>query len=114
MSEILFNAPPTENDLESQVASLQTTLASLNQQVIILQEALQERDKRIKDLEVRLSECLLASQTTSVGPLNHDLSGAAEKPRRIDHTLTIVGLLINLYQLILPPGKDVAASINSE
>ena len=46
MSEIVFNAPITSGDLQTQVESMQTTLASLNQQVIILQEALQERDQK--------------------------------------------------------------------
>lgn len=96
MSEIVFNAPQPPSDLQSQVENLQTTLASLNQQVIILQEALQERDERIKDLETRLSECLLASET---------LSGQTAKEQRVDNTLTIVGLLINLYKFLFPPGK---------
>lgn len=98
MSEIVFNAPPPPSDLQSQVENLQTTLASLNQQVIILQEFLQERDEKIKDLEMRLSECLLASQTMSESTL-------VEKSPRIDNTLTILGVLVNLYRFFFPPGK---------
>ncbi|OGE29591.1 hypothetical protein A2867_00315 [Candidatus Daviesbacteria bacterium RIFCSPHIGHO2_01_FULL_40_11] len=90
MSEIVFNAPITSGDLQTQVESMQTTLASLNQQVIILQEALQERDQKIKDLEMRLSEC----------------KGVKDKEKlHTDNTLTIVGVLINLYKFLFPPGK---------
>lgn len=98
MSEIVFNAPPPPSDLQSQVENLQTTLASLNQQVIILQESLQERDEKIKDLEMRLSECLLTSQTMPESTM-------VEKSPRIDNTLTILGVLINLYRFFFPPGK---------
>lgn len=97
MSEIVFNAPtpplaePTPpSDLSTQVESLQTTLASLNQQVIILQEAVQERDQRIKDLEMKLLECNSVEEEV--------------KPRT-DDTLTIVGVFINLYKFFFPPGK---------
>ncbi len=92
MSEIVFNTPTASSDLKSQVENLQTTLASLNQQVIILQETLQERDQKIKDLEMKLSEC---------NGLEKE-----EKPRT-DNTLTIIGVLINLYKFIFPPGKAV-------
>lgn len=55
MSEIVFNPQNQEQsnqqDLQSQIQNLQTTLASLNQQIIILQEALQERDQQIKRLK---------------------------------------------------------------
>lgn len=98
MSEIVFNPPTSGSSQQSQIENLQTTLASLNQQVIILQEALAERDQKIKDLEMRLLSS--ASQTTSVGPLDHDLS-----TRSTDETLTIVGVLINLYRFIFLPGK---------
>lgn len=98
MSEIVFNAPipiesgpATTSNLQSQIENLQTTLASLNQQVIILQEALAERDQKIKDLEMRLLSS--ASQTWS------------GSTRSTDNTLTIVGVLINLYKFIFPPGK---------
>jgi len=90
MSEIVFNAPITSGDLQTQVESMQTTLASLNQQVIILQEALQEKDQKIKDLEMRLLECKPAEEKA--------------KPHT-DNTLTIVGVLINLYKFLFPPGK---------
>lgn len=89
MSEIVFNAPPS-NDLKSQVDNLQTTLASLNQQVIILQESLQERDQKIKELEMRLSECK---------------SVEGMEKTRTDDTLTIVGTFIKLYKFFFPPGK---------
>lgn len=88
MSEIIFNprTAVSEVDLRSQVENLQTTLASLNQQVIILQEALQERDQEIAELK--------AKNTPQVG---FDSWGVKR-----DQTLTIVGALINLYKFILP------------
>ncbi len=70
MSEIVFNSPTTEN--------FQTTLASLNQQVIILQKTLQEKDAEIAELK---------------------------KDTKSDQTLTIVGALINLYKFIFLSGK---------
>lgn len=97
MSEIVFNAPTTTKDLQSQVENLQTTLASLNQQVIILQETLQERDQKIIGLQTKLTE------TTP---------GEAKTGNYTDDTLTVVGVLIKLYQFLFPPGKDAAASIN--
>ena len=83
MSEIVFNSSKPQDlpeaDLRSQIENLQTTLASLNQQVIILQEALQEKDQQITELE--------------------------SKPRQ-NNTLSIAGLLIKLYKFIFMPGKD--------
>lgn len=80
MSEIVFNSPTSEPSLKDQVENFQTTLASLNQQVYILQEVIQEKDQEI----ARLKESKNTSQ---------------------DETLTIVGALIKLYQYIFPPGK---------
>lgn len=89
MSEIIFNSPtPVKSDsdlsLETHVDSLQTTLASLNQQVIFLQEAVQERDQEIVDLRSRASPC------------------EAKQP---DQTLTVVAALIKLFKFITSPGK---------
>lgn len=87
MSEIVFNSPsPNPSPLNSQVENFQTTLASLNQQVIILQEALQERDQEIANLKTKL---------------------VSEVKSDVDETLTIVGILINLYKLIFLPGKVI-------
>lgn len=86
MSEIIFNATQPSTNFESQIDNLQTTLASLNQQVIFLQEKLQEKDQDIAELEMRLSS-------------------TPEQPE--DETLTIVGAVIKLYQYIFPPGKDI-------
>ena len=103
MAEIFFNPPkPSSSSVESQLENFQTTLASVNQQVIILQETLQERDQQIADLKIRLSEYTETSQTTSG-------STEAEKPPRVDETLTIVGLFIKLYKSVFPPGKDSTA-----
>lgn len=90
MSEIVFNSPlPNPSPLNSQVESLQTTLASLNQQVIILQEALQERDQEIADLKQTLAS----------------YSKTPVSDQRLDNTLTIIGIFINLYRFIFLPGK---------
>lgn len=90
MSEIVFNAPSAEGNLSSQVENLQTTLASLNQQVIILQEALQERDQKIAELQKQLVDANLVVVGSQASP--------GEAAVRRDDTLTIVGLLINLYK----------------
>lgn len=93
MSEIVFNPQNQEQsnqqDLQSQIQNLQTTLASLNQQIIILQEALQERDQEIAELKAR--------STSQVGFDSWEV--------KKDETLTIVGALINLYNYIFLPGK---------
>lgn len=94
MSEIVFNSPsPNPSPLNSQVENFQTTLASLNQQVIILQEALQERDQEIANLKETLAKY------SQIQPENE----------HVDETLTIVGILINLYKFIFLPGKDNSA-----
>lgn len=93
MTEIVFNAPVPENSLESQVKNLQTTLASLNQQVIILQEALQKREQEITDLKAKLLQSVYTPAVSTIP------SG------KIDDTLTVVGAVIKLYQLVFPPGK---------
>lgn len=100
MSEIVFNAPKSsssnEDNLRSQIENLQTTLASLNQQVIILQEAVQERDHKIAKLEMELS------QLNQGAVIKEDFSSPSE---HIDNTLTVVGALIKLYQFVTSPGK---------
>lgn len=93
MTAIVFNAPASENSLESQVKNLQTTLASLNQQIIILQEELQKRDQEIADFKTRLAESVYAP---AVLP---------NQPDKVDDTLTVAGAIIKLYQLVFPPGK---------
>ena len=85
MSEIRFNVPQSssadlQSDLQSQIENFQTTLASLNQQVISLQEALQERDQQIAELK-----------TFKARPCE----------TKTDETLTIVGLFINLYKFLV-------------
>lgn len=86
MSEIVFNPPKPE------VENFQTTLATLNQKVIMLQEALQERDQEIAELKMEL-----ASQGQALEP----------KADKTDETLTIVGAFIKLYQYVFLPGKAV-------
>lgn len=93
MSEIVFNSPTSTPSLQSQVESLQTTLASLNQQIIILQEALQERDKKIAQMETQLTE------------YNQTIPADFGTPKRVDNTLTLIGLLVNLYNYAFPPRK---------
>ncbi|MCR4306142.1 MAG: hypothetical protein NUV73_03605 [Candidatus Daviesbacteria bacterium] len=105
MAEIVFNTqtpvqtgPKDGGDLESQVQNLQTTLASLNQQVIVLQETLQERDQKIADLHKQLADNLIVTGSQA--------SPCMAKPKKNDETLTIVGGLIKLYKFFLP-GKVI-------
>ncbi len=83
-AEVVFNR--SQADLESQIESLQTSLASVNQQAIFLQETLQEREKEISSLKA-----------------------APKQPKfepRVDNTLTIPQALVNLYKFLFPPGKE--------
>lgn len=73
MSQIYFNSP-----VNDQIENFQTTLASLNQKVISLQESVQEKDTEIMSLK---------------------------EDTKTDQTLTIVGALIKLYQYIFLSGK---------
>lgn len=100
MAEIIFNTTQPSTNFESQIDNLQTTLASLNQQVIFLQEKLQEKDQDIAELEMRLSQCNDSEVIPSVQ------EQATQNLPKIDSTLTIVGVVIRLYQYIFPPGKD--------
>lgn len=84
--------------LKSQVESLQTSLGSINQQIITLQEALQSREEEIA----------LLKKTTPEVVINPPVNQPSEKPvQQPDNTLTIVGALINLYKFIFSPGKEV-------
>ena len=89
MSEIVFNPSKPQDrpeaDLRSQIENLQTTLASLNQQVILLREALQERDQEVIDLKAALAK------------YNQIKTGGS---------LTIIGILINLFRFIFWPRKE--------
>ena len=75
--------------LKSQIEGLQTTLASLNQQVILLQEAILEKDAQINDLRKKAT--------------------APEPESGVDTTLTIIGALILLYNFLFPPRKEALA-----
>lgn len=84
--------------LKSQIDSLQTTLGSINQQIITLQETLQAREEEIAQLK-------RATPPIMVTP-------PSDKPvQQPDNTLTIVGALINLYKFIFPPGKEIPGTI---
>lgn len=63
--------------LQDQINNLQVSLSSVNQQVFSLQQVIQQKDQEINRL----------------------------KERKTDTTLTIIGALINLYNLIFPPRK---------
>ncbi len=73
----------------SQIDSLQVTLASLNQRVISLQEAILEKDAQINDLKQRAT--------------------VPEPESGFDTTLTIIGALILLYNFLFPPRKEALA-----
>lgn len=76
---LISNARQTDT-LKSQVDSLQTTLASLNQNVISLKEALHERENEIARMKSRLGS-----------------------PK----TLTILEALFNLYKFVFWPRKVI-------
>lgn len=102
MSEIIFNSPqPKESTMQSQIDSFQTTLASLNQQVIILQETLQERDQEIAELELRLVQ-----QSNQIVVSASDDSNPSVK---INETPGIVGIIIDLLRFIFWPKRDASA-----
>lgn len=98
MSQIVFNSRKVPS-LESQVENLQTTLAFLNQQVIILQEALQKKDQQIYNLETELKQAAQISGPETLLTLKPE--------EKTDQTLTLTEVLINLYKFIFPPGKVV-------
>lgn len=76
----VFNASQTPT-LQSQVESLQASLAALNQQKISLQETLAQREQEIISLKQK----------------------SQQAPAKDDQTLTVVGVLINLYKILFPP-----------
>lgn len=102
MSEIIFNPSPSASNFESQIENFQTTLASLNQQVIILQEALQEKEQEVAELEMRLVQ---SSQENAPAV---KLSSQQIKLKQ-DKALSIAGVLVKLYQFLVPPRKDAAS-----
>lgn len=79
--------------LKSQIESLQTSLASVNQQAIFLQEALQERDQEISELKKQIRDQSMGIPETSV-------------IRHSDSTLTMIQALVNLYKFALLPRKE--------
>lgn len=92
------SAPPKSDDIEylkTEVDNLQTTLASVNQQVISLQETLQEKDKQILDLKFRLS----------MTQVHEDDLEEAEQVQK-DNTISIFGILILFYKVFFPPRKE--------
>lgn len=76
--------------LKSQVQSLQSSLALVNDQVINLQQKLQEKDQEIDSL----------SQQLKIQPP----SAANGQPKK-DNSLTIFEALYNLYKFVFPPRK---------
>lgn len=85
--------------LESQIDNLQTSLSSVNQQVINLQETVQEKEREIQDLKNRLTETppIIVSPPPSPPP----------PPPKVDTTVTLIGALINLYKFIFPPRSTI-------
>lgn len=93
MSEIVFQPKKVDLSLRSEVENLQTTLASLNQRIFVLQEAVAQKDQEIADLKIRAIEASAAVLQTTSG-----------KPK-IDETLSIVGAAIKLFKFATSPGK---------
>lgn len=104
MSQIVFNAPIAKASFESQIENYQTTLASLNQQIITLRETLQERDQKIAQLEMEYT--LPTMQPAEV------ISPSIKVDSRNDDTLTIIEALINLIRFLLPPRKESTVPVS--
>lgn len=66
-------------DKDEQIDNLQTSLASVTGQLLIMHENLEEKDTQINELR--------------------------RKIKKQDNTLTIVQGLVNLYRFLFPPGK---------
>lgn len=98
MSQIVFNSPQLESE---QVENLQTTLASLNQVVYSLQEALQGKEQENIDLKKRLTESDQLIATPNAVPTEVKIES------KTDDSMTIVGALMNLYKFIFPPRKII-------
>ncbi len=88
--------------LESQVKGLQTSLASVNQQLISLQEALQQRDQEIQRLKAALNQAPAPTPMPPSPPVIPQ-----PQPEQPDTTLTLVGALIKLYQFLFPAKTGV-------
>ena len=101
-SRIVFNPPLDQTfeedqnlekeNLRSQVNSLQSSLAAVNQQVISLQETLAEREQELNHLK-------------SFTPTPMVTIPVEQKPQ-VDTTLTIVGAMINFYLFLFSEGKQ--------
>ncbi len=96
----LISSAKESAGFKSQIENLQTTLTSVNQQLISLQEALQDREAEIAQLKKSLAEKAVVTPGEIPSPKYDE---TVQKP---DTTLTIVGALINLYKFIFPPRKE--------
>lgn len=83
------------SDLRNQVDNLQTSLTSINQQVLILQESLKEKDEQIANLKLQPVQ----------PPVKVEVVPEVKKP--VDNTVAIADLLINVFKFIFMPGKVV-------
>ena len=91
--DLIKDAQEAEN-LKNQIDNMQTSLTSVNQQLLILQESLKEKDEEISRLRVQLNQ---PQPSTNGSP--------QPAPKPSDNTLTITDLLINLYKFIFMPRK---------
>ncbi len=87
----LISLSQEAGSLQDQVKNLQTSLSSVNQQVLTQQESLQEKDQEINDFRM-------------VSPSPSEAESTSQVPRT-DTSLTIIGALINLYKFIFMPQK---------
>lgn len=88
--------------LSDQLSNLQASLSSLNGQVINLQKNVGEKDNQISWLKTGMADqpvAVISNPTPPTPQVNPDLP----KP---DNTLTIAGVLINLYKFLFWPRKD--------
>lgn len=87
----LLKAAEDANSLRDQISNMQTSLTSINQQVLILQESLKAKDQEINNLR---SNGLTAT-TTPREP-------SVVLPK-VDNTLTLTDLAVNLFKFIFWP-----------
>lgn len=92
--QTLLRMAKEAESLKNQVDNMQTSLTSVNQQLLILQESLKEKDEELSRLRAQLNQPSSNGQVESPNPPS-------------DNTLTITDLLVNLFKFIFMPRKVV-------
>lgn len=86
--EILRNAKEAMG-LKTHIDNMQTSITSINQQVLILQESLQKKDEEVNSLRLQLGN-VSGNDSPSYVP-------------KSDNTLTLTGIMINMFKFIFWP-----------